>query len=224
MIYYIKEMEEDFLNDFVYWSDSHGQFEKNGKDLSYDELPKDLQSVYSEIWEENKDGLSCCLAEFKGEYGIALVAEYSRSSQARDLEMAKRVAKTLEEKKTPAKSVVILAYDLGKVSDNGEPSTVVILFLPSSVSKKTFNTNAKIFGDMAYKAEKQTLYKEYKVPFVCELYGRIVVKAKNQEEAKQLAAKEISGMAEDDVWKNTTLLRNTLKVDERSKVLEQKGD
>ena len=222
MIYYIKEMEEDFLNDFVYWSDSHGQFEKNGKDLSYDELPKDLQSVYSEIWEENKDGLSCCLAEFKGEYGIALVAEYSRSSQARDLEMAKRVAKTLEEKKTPAKSVVILAYDLGKVSDNGEPSTVVILFLPSSVSKKTFNTNAKIFGDMAYKAEKQTLYKEYKVPFVCELYGRIVVKAKNQEEAKQLAAKEISDMSEDDIWKNTTLLRNTIKVDERSKVLEQK--
>jgi len=222
MIYYIKEMEEDFLNNFVYWSDSHGQFEKDGKDLSYDELPKDLQSVYSEIWEENKDGLSCCLAEFKGEYGIALVAEYSRSSQARDLEMAKRVAKTLEEKKTPAKSVVILAYDLGKVSDNGEPSTVVILFLPSSVSKKTFNTNAKIFGDMAYKAEKQTLYKEYKVPFVCELYGRIVVKAKNQEEAKQLAAKEISGMSEDDIWKNTTLLRNTLKVDERSKVLEQK--
>ena len=222
MIYYIKEMEEDFLNDFVYWSDSHGQFEKDGKDLSYDELPKDLQSVYSEIWEENKDGLSCCLAEFKGEYGIALVAEYSRSSQARDLEMAKRVAKTLEEKKTPAKSVVILAYDLGKVSDNGDPSTVVILFLPSSVSKKTFNTNAKIFGDMAYKAEKQTLYKEYKVPFVCELYGRIVVKAKNQEEAKQLAAKEISGMSEDDIWKNTTLLRNTLKVDERSKVLEQK--
>ena len=222
MIYYIKEMEEDFLNDFVYWSDSHGQFEKDGKDLSYDELPKDLQSVYSEIWEENKDGLSCCLAEFKGEYGIALVAEYSRSSQARDLEMAKRVAKTLEEKKTPAKSVVNLAYDLGKVSDNGEPSTVVILFLPSSVSKKTFNTNAKIFGDMAYKAEKQTLYKEYKVPFVCELYGRIVVKAKNQEEAKQMAAKEISGMSEDDIWKNTTLLRNTLKVDERSKVLEQK--
>lgn len=222
MIYYIKEMEEDFLNDFVYWSDSHGQFEKDGKDLSYDELPKDLQSVYSEIWEENKDGLSCCLAEFKGEYGIALVAEYSRSSQARDLEMAKRVAKTLEEKKTPAKSVVILAYDLGKVSDNGEPSTVVILFLPSSVSKKTFNTNAKIFGDMAYKAEKQTLYKEYKVPFVCELYGRIVVKAKNQEEAKQLAAKEISDMSEDDIWKNTTLLRNTIKVDERSKVLEQK--
>ncbi|WP_031548820.1 hypothetical protein [Oribacterium sp. FC2011] len=222
MIYYIKEMEEDFLNDFVYWSDNHGQFEKDGKDLSYDELPKDLQSVYSEIWEENKDGLSCCLAEFKGEYGIALVAEYSRSSQARDLEMAKRVAKTLEEKKTPAKSVVILAYDLGKVSDNGDPSTVVILFLPSSVSKKTFNTNAKIFGDMAYKAEKQTLYKEYKVPFVCELYGRIVVKAKNQEEAKQLAAKEIAGMAEEDIWKNTTLLRNTLKVDERSKVLEQK--
>ncbi|WP_029199620.1 hypothetical protein [Oribacterium sp. NK2B42] len=222
MIYYIKEMEEDFLNDFIYWSDSHGQFEKDGKDLSYDELPKDLQSVYSEIWEENKDGLSCCLAEFKGEYGIALVAEYSRSSQARDLEMAKRVAKTLEEKKTPAKSVVILAYDLGKVSDNGEPSTVVILFLPSSVSKKTFNTNAKIFGDMAYKAEKQTLYKEYKVPFVCELYGRIVVKAKNQEEAKQLAAKEISDMSEDDIWKNTTLLRNTIKVDERSKVLEQK--
>ena len=222
MIYYIKEMEEDFLNDFVYWSDSHGQFEKDGKDLSYDELPKDLQSMYSEIWEENKDGLSCCLAEFKGEYGIALVAEYSRSSQARDLEMAKRVAKTLEEKKTPAKSVVILAYDLGKVSDNGEPSTVVILFLPSSVSKKTFNTNAKIFGDMAYKAEKQTLYKEYKVPFVCELYGRIVVKAKNQEEAKQLAAKEISDMSEDDIWKNTTLLRNTIKVDERSKVLEQK--
>ena len=222
MIYYIKEMEEDFLNDFIYWSDSHGQFEKDGKDLSYDELPKDLQSVYSEIWEENKDGLSCCLAEFKGEYGIALVAEYSRSSQTRDLEMAKRVAKTLEEKKTPAKSVVILAYDLGKVSDNGEPSTVVILFLPSSVSKKTFNTNAKIFGDMAYKAEKQTLYKEYKVPFVCELYGRIVVKAKNQEEAKQLAAKEIPGMSEDDIWKNTTLLRNTIKVDERSKVLDQK--
>jgi hypothetical protein len=222
MIYYIKEMEEDFLNDFIYWSDNHGQFEKDGKDLSYDELPKDLQSVYSEIWEENKYGLGCCLAEFKGEYGIALVAEYSRSSQARDLEMAKRVAKTLEEKKTPAKSVVILAYDLGKVSDNGEPSTVVILFLPSSVSKKTFNTNAKIFGDMAYKAEKQTLYKEYKVPFVCELYGRIVVKAKNQEEAKQLAAKEISGMSEDDIWKNTTLLRNTIKVDERSKVLEQK--
>jgi hypothetical protein len=54
------------------------------------------------------------------------------------------------------------------------------------------------------------------------LYGRIVVKAKNQEEAKQLAAKEISGMSEDDIWKNTTLLRNTIKVDERSKVLEQK--
>jgi hypothetical protein len=76
---------------------------------------------------------------------------------------------------------------------------------------------------MAYKAEKQTLYKEYKVPFVCELYGRIVVKAKNQEEAKQLAAKQIADMSEDDVRANTTLLRNTLKVDDRSKVLEHKG-
>ncbi len=223
MIYYIKEMEEDFLNDFIYWSDNHGQFEKDGKDLNYDELPKDLQSVYSELWEENKDGLACRLAQYKGEYGIALVADYSRSSQTRDLDMAKRVAKTLEEKKTPAKSVVILAYDLGSVSENSEPTTNVILFLPSSVSKKTFTANAQTFGEMAYKAEKQTLYKEYKVPFVCELYGRIVVKAKNQEEAKLLAAKEISNMTEEDIHKNTTLLRNTLKVDDHSKVLEHKG-
>ncbi len=221
MIYYIKEMEEDFLNDFIYWSDSHGQFEKDGNDLNYDELPEDLRCTYTELWGERKDGLKCFLAEFKGKYGIALAADYSRSSQTRNLDMAKRVAKTLDEKKTVDKATVILAYDLGQPYEGGA-ATSVILFLPSETSKKNFDREAETFSEMAYKADKQSPYKEYKVPITCELYGRITVKAKNQEEAKDIVARQIADMTEDDVVKITTLLRNTLKVDDRSKVIEAK--
>lgn len=222
MIYYIKEMEEDFLNDFIYWSDSHGQFKKDGKEISLDELPEDLKSTYSELWEESRDGLKCCLAQYKGKYGIALVADYSRSSQTRNLDMAKRVAKTLDEKKSAEMATVILAFDLGTVYDGGDASTSVILFLPSETSKGAFKDNVKIFEDMAYKVDKQSPYKEYKVPITCELYGRITVKAKNQEEAKNIVARQIADMTEEDVHGVTTLLRNTLKVDDRSKIIESK--
>ncbi|SFG21687.1 hypothetical protein [Oribacterium sp. WCC10] len=218
MIYYIKEMEEDFLNDFIFWSNNRGEFIKDGKELTYDELPEELRSVHTELWEENKEGLSCCLAQYKGEYGIALIADYSRSSQTNNLDMAKRVAKTLDEKLSKTVSIII-AYDLGPADESGGCLTNVILFWPSITSQAAFNTDAKTFGEMAYKAEKQTLYSEYQVPFTCELYGRITVKAKNKEEAKAVAAVKIDSMTEDDVWKNTTLLRNTLKVDDRSKIL-----
>lgn len=146
--------EEQYDNDFKYWSNSCGELHHFGQeDITEDELPEELKPIYNEYWEENKDGNNVYLAQYKGVNGIALVNEYYETKDgnpehpdinnyARAIEVADKMSKNED-------CIVLLAKELGFPWPNNRASEVVV-FMPSTINKDRFDEISKMFSEIAY--------------------------------------------------------------------------
>jgi hypothetical protein len=65
------------IDKYKYWSNSLGETHHWGEyDITPEELPKELKRVYDELYYKDRSGVSQYLAEYDGEYGISLEADY----------------------------------------------------------------------------------------------------------------------------------------------------
>jgi len=140
-----------YNKDLKYWCNACGELHHFGEeDITERDLPVELQTVYEDLWEENKDGNYVYLVQFKGQNGIALINEYYElnegESDPNNYEQAKRAAGFMNDN---TNYDVILAKELGFPSSDGD-ATEVVVFFPASVSKEEFDKTSKMFADIAY--------------------------------------------------------------------------
>ena len=109
----IYENEQEYNEVLKYWSNACGDLHEHGKrDITVDELPDILKDAYERFWSDSY-GVLCYLAEYKGKYGIALIAEYHEYTQEGDpnepnnFAQAVNVATALEEADFPSCEVFI---------------------------------------------------------------------------------------------------------------------
>lgn len=150
--------------DLHYWSNGCGELHHWGEyGIEENELPAELQEMYHSLWVEDEFGLYCYLAEFKGQYGIALIAEYheyecdgNRSNCG--YEYAEKVSEELA-RKLPgiAQNMdpkILLAKQQGfpgaYAATEEDPATELVLFMPYGVTHEDFTNAGKLFGGMAY--------------------------------------------------------------------------
>ena len=72
----LHEYKNELDEDWAFWSNATGDLHHDGLWLDgVEELPAELQRACNDLW---TDGLwaNCYLAEFEGQYGVALEAEY----------------------------------------------------------------------------------------------------------------------------------------------------
>ncbi len=155
---YTEEQEKEYINDFKYWSNACGELHYHGeRDITEGELPEDLKRAYNKLFMENKEGLNCYLAEYKGVNGIALIAEYYRknpeSTHTNDDDNPELGLKVAEKLSKECSGTVWVAYDLGFPWVNNR-ATEVVLFFPADIDEETWRKEAKFFGDIAYSWEK----------------------------------------------------------------------
>ena len=148
-----------YESDLKYWSNAAGELHHFGEyDIEEKDLPAELQTMYQESWQECPYGVFCYLAQYKGENGIALIAEYheftpeGETSEINNAEQGEKVAKLLSER---FNYPVIIAKQLGfpgtsPIEGDNDLATEVTLFIKAGASKKQVDEAAKYFGEIAY--------------------------------------------------------------------------
>ena len=151
-------------DDFRYWSNCCGDLHHWGQyDITEDELPEELRKIYHTLWAEDEYGLYCYLTEFKGQYGIALIAEYHEYEETEtDLvksdfgyEYAEKVAGLLSERLSDVapgiNAKILLAKQQGfpgSAPDGEDPSRELVLFMDHNVSEDHYRAAAKLFESL----------------------------------------------------------------------------
>lgn len=133
--------KNELCGNFVFWSNCCGDLHHNGEYQinSVEELPKELQRAYKELWAETY-GVHCYLVEFKGRYGIAFEVEYD-DNFACDLGISYEEAVGLAEDMAKNLALHYPYYDVIFGEDvllwsNGSRSTTVLVVTPWTTSKK----------------------------------------------------------------------------------------
>lgn len=151
-------------DDLHYWSNCCGDLHHWGQyDISESELPDELQELYTSLWAEDEFGLYCYLAEFKGQYGIALIAEYheyecdgSRSNCGYEYaeKVSEELSRKLPEIAPNMDARILLAKQQGFPGYSGvpeeDPATELVLFVSYGVTNEDFANAGNLFGDIAY--------------------------------------------------------------------------
>lgn len=150
------EYEDKLDGDFVFWSNSCGDLHHNGEyDIDkVEDLPKELQRAYNELWCEGVYGLRCYLVEFNGKYGISFEAGYGEGF-ADDLGITyEGFVKTVRGKAVACSNEypeydVIFGKDTEEWSD-GSVDSVVMIIMPWDISKEKFDEVGRYFESMCY--------------------------------------------------------------------------
>lgn len=139
--------EKEYNDALKYWSNACGELHYHGeRDINEDELPDELKDVYNRLWTEGS-GSYCYLAEYNGEYGLAIINEYhecteeGRPGGKNNYEQAVKVAKILE-KKYPY--TVFIGKKLGfpmstEDGDNDYATELVVFAKTDEMSKDQFD-------------------------------------------------------------------------------------
>ena len=161
LIEYDKNNETKYRAQLRYWSSAAGDLHMFGmKDIEKEELPKELQSVYDELWEECPLGLFCYLAQFLGTNGLLFQTEYhefteeGEPGEINNAEYAASVAGRLAERFP--NYIVIFGKELGipGLDDGGDPATELSLFIPAkALTIERRDEAEKFFADIAYRSE-----------------------------------------------------------------------
>lgn len=150
------EFKNELGGNFVYWSNSCGDLHHNGEyDIeNIEDLPKELQRAFTELWSDGVYRVRCYLVEFNGKYGISFEAEYDKG-YADDVEITYdelvKIAreKAIECSKKYPEYDVIFGKDAVERSD-GSKDTVVVIVMPWDISKEKLNDVGKYFESMCY--------------------------------------------------------------------------
>ncbi len=143
-------------DDLRYWSNACGELHKWGMaDITEEALPLPLQTAYNTLWEENKDGNYCYLAEYKGNYGIALVNEYYEmtpegdTGEPNNYKRAEYVADLMS--RLFDDITVLLAKQQGiDANAHNDPASEVVVFVDTSIAKQRFDEVSKKLAEVAY--------------------------------------------------------------------------
>lgn len=69
--------DKEYAEDLKYWSNAAGELHRYGQEsIKERDLPHELIRAYHELWREGIGGSYCYLAEYMGEYGIAIINEF----------------------------------------------------------------------------------------------------------------------------------------------------
>lgn len=138
-----------YNNALKYWSNACGELHYHGeRDITEDELPDALKDAYNRLWEEGT-GSYVYLAEYNGEYGIAIINEYHElndkgepgepNNYKRAVEVGKKFQDIFPEYK------VFIGKEMGfpGVTSNGTQddfaTELVVFATPDKMSKADFN-------------------------------------------------------------------------------------
>ena len=151
----LHEYKNELDEDWAFWSNATGDLHHDGLWLDdVERLPAELQRACNDLW---TDGLwaNCYLAEFEGQYGVALEAEYdeeladdAKMSYAKLVEAVRAKARRLSRRYPQYE--VIFGRDTCRWS-NGTTETELFLFLPWNVSEAEFARVAEHFDSTCYK-------------------------------------------------------------------------
>lgn len=150
------EYKNELGGDFVYWSNSCGDLHHNGEyDIDkVEDLPKELQRAFNELWCEGVYGVRCYLVEFNGHYGIGLEAGYDKC-YADDIGMKyERLIEIAKEKAVECSNKypeydVIFGEETEKWSD-GSVDSIVMIVMPWDISEEKFDEVGKYLEAMCY--------------------------------------------------------------------------
>lgn len=149
-------------DDLRYFSNCCGDLHHWGQyDITEDELPEELKKLYHTLWAEDEYGLYCYLVEFKGQYGIALIAEYHEyeadgSVSDYGYNFAEKVSETLSERLPEIApglhAQIVLAKEQGFPGslEEDDPATELVLFMDHDVSEENYRAAGKLFGSIAF--------------------------------------------------------------------------
>lgn len=140
-----------YFADLKAWCDESGTFFFNGeKEITEEELPLILKTIYKDRYEEGKDGSRCFLAEYRGVYGIILEKEFYNSNikSAEDIAWMMDALYVNETEPLDKQVTVILARELGFPWEEGN-ATDLIVFIPYGVEKSYFDEISAKFTELA---------------------------------------------------------------------------
>lgn len=142
--------KNELLKSLVFWSNNCGD--------SVEELPKELQRAYKELWSEDY-GVDCYLAEFNGRYSLAFGIDYDGHysdryglSYKEAVGLAEDVAKDLAYR-YPEYDVIFGEDAI--LWSNGERSTIVLVIIPWSVNGEKATELANYMTENGYTFNKQ---------------------------------------------------------------------
>lgn len=151
----LHEYKNELGGGWAFWSNATGDLHHDGLWLDgVEELPAELQRACNDLW---TDGLwaDCYLAEFDGQYGVALEAEYDEELAADAKMTYARLVKAIRAKARRLSRLypqyeVIFGRDTCRWS-NGTTESELFLFLPWDVSESEFARVAEHFDSTCYK-------------------------------------------------------------------------
>lgn len=150
------EFKNEIGGNFVYWSNGCGDLHHNGEYTIHnvEDLPKELQRAFIELWSEGIYGVRCYLVEFNGKYGIAFEAGYDKY-YADDLEISyEQLVRIAREKSVECSNKypeydVIFGEDTEEWSD-GSTDSIVMIIMPWDISERKFDEVGKYLETMCY--------------------------------------------------------------------------
>ena len=156
------KFKDELSKDFVYWSNSCGDLHHNGEyDIeNVDDLPKELQRAFDELWSEGIYGVRCYLVEFAGKYGIAFEAGYDKG-YAEDINLTYEQLinaareKAVECAKKYPEYDVIFGEDVEPWSD-GTTDSIVMIIMPWDINEETLDEVGRYFESMCYEITQIT--------------------------------------------------------------------
>ena len=142
--------------ELVYWSDALGEPKKDGKTVDQEALPRELRTARKELW-SNRFRSLCYLAQYQGDYGIALVNEFdpvTASNENTDMDglygiMVKRI---MDMEDSPAFSE--MSFLAGQWTGFGDCHEA-ILFVPWNVPKERVERGVRIFDNIYTATEER---------------------------------------------------------------------
>lgn len=188
--------------DLIYWSNCVGELHHNGE---YDiadpkDLPKELQHAYKELFSDYY-GVRCYLAEYRGNYGIGYIAEYSEyTAKAFDMsydqliKLAKERAEIIAETLKAIEGCEVCFGEITVSSDEGEKLSELLVFIPWTESTVTSAILGCYLTEWSYSLNES---KEEITPKVLSFVSRIASLEEFDEYDVFLALGEIGITLED---------------------------
>lgn len=180
-IYEGTEGVKKYSEEFLFWSNSLGELHYHGEyDLKEEELPGSLRRAYDDLFADGT-GSYCYLAEFRGDYGIALSNEFSSgyrkelgSNKAEYWNAIKKKAEMIRTK-ISFKDCSIIAVQQPLDVVDGE----ILVFMPWYIPKKNFDEIAKYLYLSIYKLDLPS--DKLSDEEVLRIYDNLVPDSKIQE-------------------------------------------
>ena len=192
---------KDELGSFVFWSNHCGDLQWNGKfNVKASTLPSELQVAYNNLWSSNYP-VTCYLAEFNTQLGIALALHYEDGiADAKGLSHEELVIAAHEKavrlsRKYPNYDVIfgedsIVWRDFSK-------DTIILVMIPWDTKEDTVNEIARYMDCIGYDIHKDSIHALSNTQLAFEDYKSIILDFVEKIEVVD-SNLDIEEMSEDD--------------------------